>query len=145
MDVDSCLPYEGKVELRNKLARTALVRIPHWVDMDEVKSSVNGEATRPQASGRYLVFDGLTKGATIRLEFPIRETVDHYTINNQRYQLTFRGSTVVDIAPRSKDRALADWAKGIYFPLYQRSAYRADKAPMRQARRFVAKNVLPLQ
>src|SRR5207247_8970579 len=54
MDVDSYLPYEGKVELHNKLAKTALVRVPDWVDMDEVKSFVNDETVRPKASGRYL-------------------------------------------------------------------------------------------
>jgi hypothetical protein len=113
--------------------------------MEKVKSFVNGKVTRPPASGRYLIFDGLDKRAVIRLEFPNPETVEHYTINNQQYKLTFRGSTVVDIDPRSKDRALAEWAKGIYFPLYQRSAYRADKAPMHNVRRFVAENILPLQ
>jgi len=145
MDVDSYLPYEGKVELHNKLAKTALVRVPDWVDMDEVKSFVNDETVRPQASGRYLIFDGLQKGATIRLKFPNPETIEHYTIDGQRYQLTFRGSTVVDIEPRSKDRALVDWDKGIYFPLYRRSEYRADKAPWHTVHRFVAEKILPLQ
>ena len=32
LDVDSYLPYEGKVVLRNKTARKAHVRIPSWVD-----------------------------------------------------------------------------------------------------------------
>ena len=145
MDVNSYLPYEGKVELHNKQAKTALVRVPDWVDMGEVKSFVNDKTVRPQSSGRYLVFDGLQKGATVRLKFPNPEAVEHYTINGQRYQVTFRGSTVVDIEPRSKDRALADWDKGIYFPLYQRSEYRTDKAPRRTVQRFVAEKILPLQ
>ena len=36
MDIESWLPYEGKVVLRNKQARAAMVRIPGWLEMDEV-------------------------------------------------------------------------------------------------------------
>jgi hypothetical protein len=145
MDVNSYLPYEGKVELQNKLAKAALVRVPSWLNMKDVQSFVNDKPASPSASGRYLIFDGLERGTTIRLAFPNPESVEHYVINGQRYQLTFRGSTLLDIEPRAKDRALVDWDKGIYFPLYQRSLYRANKAPVRQVQRFVAENVLPLQ
>jgi len=100
MDIDSYLPYEGKVELRNKQARTALVRIPNWVDIREVKSFVNNTLAHPAGSGRYLVFDGLHKGTTIRLEFPNPETKEEHTIAGERYQVTLRGSTVMDIEPR---------------------------------------------
>jgi hypothetical protein len=47
--------YEGKVELRNKQAGTALVRIPMWVDLSAVKSCVNSEQVRVPNAGRNLV------------------------------------------------------------------------------------------
>src|SRR5207248_1642187 len=137
MDIDSYLPYEGKVELHNKEAKTALVRIPSWVDMKEVRSFVSNTVARPARSGRYLIFDGLQKGETIRLEFPNPETREEHTIGGERYQITFRGSTVMDIAPRPKDSGL--------IPLYQRSQYKDPKAPMRIVQRFTPDRVLPLQ
>src|SRR5579864_5833018 len=70
MDVDSYLPYEGKIELHNKQAKTAMVRIPNWVELLEVRSFVDNTSARPARSGRYLVFEGLRSGTTIRLEFP---------------------------------------------------------------------------
>ena len=56
MDIDSYLPYEGKVELHNKEARMALVRIPNWVEMNQVRCFVDGKATDPGESRRYLIF-----------------------------------------------------------------------------------------
>jgi len=44
---------------------------------------------------------------------------------------------VVDIEPRAKDPEL--------IPLYQRSHYWAERAPIRKVQRFVAEKVLPLQ
>jgi hypothetical protein len=137
MHIDSYLPYEGKVELHNRQARMALVRIPNWVEMKEVKSFIDNAAARPASSGRYLIFDGLQKGAKIRLEFPNPKTKEEHTIGGERYQVSFRGSTVMDIEPRPKDPGL--------IPLYQRSHYKAEKAPMRTVRRFAPDKILPLQ
>ena len=137
MDVHSYLPYEGKVELHNKEARVALVRAPYWVEMKEVKSYVDDRAARPATSGRYLVFEGLQTGQIIRLEFPNPETTDTYTIKNQVYRLKFRGSTVVDIDPKSKDPG--------EITLYERSRLLAREAPRHTVQRFVAENIVPLQ
>ena len=71
------------------------------------------------------------------------KTPETFVVARKRHE--GRGSTVVDIEPRSKDRALVDWDKGIYFPLYRRSEYRADKAPWHTVHRFVAEKILPLQ
>jgi hypothetical protein len=137
MDVDSHLPYEGKVDLHNKQAQMALVRIPNWVEMDQVRCFVEGKAANPFQSRRYLVFANLHEGETIRLEFPNPKSEEQYTIAGERHKVTFRGSTVVDIEPRAQGPEL--------IPLYQRSHYWAEKAPMRTKRRFVAEKVLPLQ
>jgi hypothetical protein len=137
MDIDSYLPYEGRVELHNKQARMALVRVPNWVELKEVRSFVNNGSARPATSGRYLVFADLQKGETIRLEFPNPESKEEHTIGGQRYQVSLRGSTVIDIQPRASDPGLVQ--------LYQRSHYKAQTAPMRTVRRFAAEKILPLQ
>lgn len=137
MDIDSYLPFEGKVELHNKTARMALVHIPSWVDMDAVKCSVNNKATRPAAVRRYLAFEELRKGETIRLEFPNPEMTANYTIGNRVYRVKFRGSTVVNIEPKLQDPT--------QLMLYQRDHLLDREAPRRKVQRFVAENILPLQ
>jgi hypothetical protein len=137
LDVVSFLPYEGKVELRNKQARTALVRIPMWVDLGNVKSYVNSERVRVPNAGRYLVFDGLQKGAVIRLEFPNPEFKEHYWIAGSRHDILFRGSTAIHISSSPKDQML--------IPLYQRDQYKATSAPLLKKQFFAAEKVLPLQ
>src|SRR5262249_33303385 len=100
MDVDSYLPYEGKVVLRNKQATSANVRVPAWVESSNLKTFVNDRETKPSRVGNYLLFQQLKKGDELRLEFPVPATTDKYTIAGKQYTLTFRGSTLVDISPR---------------------------------------------
>jgi hypothetical protein len=137
MDVASFLPYEGKVELHNKQARTALVRIPMWVDADGVKSYVNNDRVRVPRTGRYLVFDGLHNGTVIRLEFPNLEFKEHYWLAGTRHDIVLRGSTVVEVSPVSRDPN--------QIPLYQRGRYGSTSAPLQKATLFVPDKVLPLQ
>jgi hypothetical protein len=136
MDVDSYLPYEGKVVLHNKAAHTVLVRIPAWIATRAVKSFVNGKAVQPPFAGRYEVFQGLKPKDEIQLEFPVREETDRYTIDGKEYRITFRGSTVVDVDPR--DRNATD------YPMYARDEIKPNKAPMREVKRFVADRLIPL-
>ena len=151
MDVDSYLPYEGKVVLLNKKAHTALVRIPGWIESEAIQCFINGEAVRPGRSGSYLVFQNLDAADTIRLEFPVHERMDSYTLGvdlpddeiverqnykGKEYTVTFRGSTVVDIEPR-------DTRAGRY-PLYRRDHLKAGQAPIRRVKRFAADKIIPL-
>ena len=137
MDVDSYLPYEGKVVLHNKRSHTALVRIPGWVGMEQVKAYVGHRPVHPARSGSYLVFQGLKAQDEIRLEFPVREFIEKSTIAGKQYTLKFRGSTLVDISPRED-------VLGSY-PIYQRDSLQAKAAPMKTVKRFVSDQVLPLQ
>lgn len=137
MDVDSYLPYEGKVILRNKRAHTALVRVPGWVRSSQVKAMVNDRLVQPGRAGAYLVFQGLTSRDEVQLEFPVSESVDEYTIAGMTYRLSFRGSTMVDISPRTQE-------PGTY-PIFQREHMKAGKAPLKTVERFAADHVMALQ
>jgi hypothetical protein len=135
MDVDSYLPYEGKVILHNKQARKALVRIPGWLNTSEVTTYVDGKAIHPPQAGRYLVVDNLKPKDEIRLEFPVREETDKYTVDGKIYQVKFRGSTVVDISPRDTDPK--------DYPLYECDTLASGKAPMKNVKRFIADRLIP--
>ena len=148
LDIDSYLPYEGKVVIRNKQAKRALVRIPLWVDKRQVQLSVGGTTSSQKWFDRYLVIDDLATGETVEISFPIAETTREYTFLEEpwnaaefteaarvdgklvRKTLTavLRGNTLVSIGPRV-DRGL---------PLYEREHMRSDTAPMKTVERYVA-------
>jgi len=134
LDVESHLPYEGKVVLRNKAARRVAVRVPSWVPRREIRADVAGQA-RPLAwAGNYLLFDGLQGGELLALAFPVKETAACYTVcartpAEQVYTCTFRGGTLVDISPRDQSPTS--------YPLYQRDHLRKSQAPTKTVARFV--------
>ena len=144
MDVDSYLPYEGKVVLHNKQAKMALVRIPGWVDRTKLSCRIERRGllgphgitiANPPYNGNYLMLAGLKAKDDIVLEFPVSMTTDHYTIAGNKYTVTYKGSTIVDITPRES---------GNIFQVYERDFMKANKTPMRQVKRFVADRIIPL-
>jgi hypothetical protein len=138
MDIDSYLPYEGKVVLHNKKAHTAMVRIPGWADKEKVRVKANGRLIQPAHVGSYLMVSNLQERDTIQIEFPVPESTEVYTIANREFEVHFKGSTVISVTP--KDGKSEDYA----YPFYQRQKYLAQKAPMRKINRFIAENIIPL-
>lgn len=145
MDIDSELPYAGKVVLHNKLARTALVRVPGWLDGETIRARIvradapdKSADVTPSRFGNLLVFEGLKPKDDVVLEFDVPDSTDRYTIHGKPYTIRFRGSTVVDISPREDDK-LPDYR------LYLRDHLRDGRvAPRRTVKRFVADKLVPL-
>ncbi len=133
-DVDSYLPYEGKVVIHNKGARRIAVRILSWIDRHQLRVCVSGQPRPLSWVGSHLVLDDLQPGEEISLEFPVPETTVSYTALHkiwkaeQVYTYTFRGSTVVDVTPKD--------TRPTSIPIYERSHLRRDKAPMKKVLRF---------
>ena len=137
LDVESSLPYEGRVMVRNKQARRVSVRMHSWIPWHELKCEVDGADRDPGRVGQYAVFDDLRPDSVITLRFPVPEQTAEYTWmahhwrSEARVTCTFRGSTLVDIGPR-------DDQLGSY-PMYQRDHLKkAGPAPVRTVERFVA-------
>jgi hypothetical protein len=134
LDVHSYLPYQGLVVLNNKQARNLLVRMPERTDRKEVACQVNAARTDPLWMGSYLLFKDMGAGETVSIRFPVREHTEKLIYDPGKvYEARFRGSTVIDIAPRQQ-------GKGV--PIYQRAHYRADQAPQRPAPQYIAKETL---
>jgi DUF1680 family protein len=139
LDVDSWLPYEGRVLVRNKGARRIAVRIPHWVERRSLRVELRGRPAGLDWVGSFLVLDGLRPGDAIDLRFPLPQGTERYTVNanseaEQVYACSFRGSTCVEVSPR-------DDAPTTY-PLYRRDHLRGDRAPMKTVERFVPERVV---
>jgi hypothetical protein len=125
MDVDSYLPYEGKVVLRNKSAKSALVRIPLWVSKTKIEARVGKTRVRPDWLGRYLRFEHLKQGDVLTLEFPMVERTETWTSGDKVYTGKFRGNNLVEISPSMS-------------PLYDHARkYDRTQAPIRKLTRFV--------
>ena len=134
LDVASFLPFCGKVVISNKGKRRIAVRIPRWARHHRIVALVAGREVPAQWLGGYLTFDGLQPRDTISIEFPIHESTASYTVSartdmEQRYTCTFRGSTLVEIAPRQESPAS--------YPLYLRGHLRTGRTPLKTALRFV--------
>jgi hypothetical protein len=134
LDLDSYLPYEGRVEIHNKAASKIAVRIPYWVRRNEMKITLNGKLVETGWIGNRVMLEAITPNDQITITFPLTHQTMKYTANahspqEQVYQLTLCGSTVVDITPR--DESLSS------YPLYQRDHMKGDHAPLKTMRRFL--------
>ncbi len=79
LDIDSYLPYEGKVVIRNKTAKEVYVRIPLWAGKNAVHASLSGnELSNPTWFGRYLHVTGLKPQDILTIEFPMEERVEKW-------------------------------------------------------------------
>lgn len=138
-DVDSYLPYEGKVVVKSKSAKRIGLRIPAWVDRNRVTGAVNNTPAQGDWVGNRLFFDVRDKDE-VTLQFPVPATTARYTVMSKVWKLeatytcTFRGSTLVDISPRDK--------AATSYPLYVRDHMRQDKAPMRRVTRFATSKIM---
>lgn len=141
-DVDSYLPYEGKVVVTVKKARRLAIRIPGWVERAKLSASVNGRASPSAWIGSYLTFFDLRPGDVVTVTFPVRETTARYTVaagipgHEMTYTVTFRGSTAVDVSPH-------DGAPTTY-QIYKRAHLRKPQAPLKKVLRFVAHRSIAL-
>jgi hypothetical protein len=113
LDIDSYLPYEGKVVIRNKQAQEIQVRIPLWVDIHSVKCQIDQKQVRPRNFGRYLQFENLDKGSIISIELPMIKRSEKYDggvmtfgwpeflgwSKDDKITLDFKGNTLIKITP----------------------------------------------
>ena len=141
MDVESYLPYEGKVVLRNKQAQEAFVRIPLWVNRDQVCCQINKRAVTPKWLGRHLRVDNLTKEDVVTISFPVEERTEKWTLARQpelfllnikkekTLSCRFRGNTLVELSPLIAPDS----------PLFKSrpEKYKKTKAPMKTAKQYV--------
>lgn len=125
-DIDSYIPYEGRVDVKMKQSCAVEIRIPEWVQPEEVSCSVNGESRQLTFRERYAQIGHVQDGTIINLTFPISERTVHTTIGQVPYTLIIKGNDVISIDP-----------SGEYYPYYQRDHYRNNQARLVTRDRFV--------
>ena len=131
-DVDSYIPYKGRVEIKAKRPLTSLqVRAANWIDKTQVVCRVGTEKRRISWNGNYLEAGGVHPGETVTLEFPIAERREKLESFDHRYEAVFRGNDCVEMMPG-----------GEYYTLFQRDHYRSDQPRYAKVRRFACENTV---
>ncbi len=142
LDVYSRLPYEGRVDIRNKGKKEIYIRIPGWTYKKSVTLTVNSEKRTVSMAGQYVIVAGLSGNETITVCFAVPRYEASYTVKartpkEKKYTLQFRGSNVVDISPRNESPT--------FYPFFTDEALRtATTVPQKEVVRFVPDNDLKL-
>ena len=124
-DIDSHIPYTGRVDIRVKTPCDLSVRIPEWVSPSETRCEVSGTARETGFNGRYANVGAVKPGDVVTLTFPISERTEEVWIEKRRYTVVIKGNEVVRIDP-----------PGSVCPIYQREHYR-NNTPLRPEYRSV--------
>ena len=130
-DIDSHIPYTGRVDVKAKQKLNLEVRIPAWVKPDEVQCEVNGKSRALTFDGRYAKIGRVKKNQTATLTFPIAEYSKKVNIMGDDFTYILRGNTVVHVDP-----------PGRLYPIYQRDHYRGGRTLYKKMTRFVPQNEL---
>lgn len=126
-DIDSYIPYAGRVDVWVKQACQLEVRIPEWVAPGETTCRVNGKTRQPTWDARYARVGSVQAGDRVELTFPMRERLVRRRIGGINATLTIKGNTVVAFDPPGKN-----------YPLYQRSHYQKGQVRWKEVTRFVS-------
>jgi hypothetical protein len=131
-DIDSHIPFAGRVEIKPKQNLALEVRIPQWADLEEVRCVVN-QNQRPLAfESRYAQIGEVCAGEKVVFEFPITEKTETLTVEKQDYKVTIRGNDVVHIDPPGRN-----------WPLYQKGHYRSGETLWKDVTRWVPQEEIP--
>ena len=134
MDIDSYIPYDGKVVLLNKQVKEVHVRMPLYVDLAAVTCTVEGRAVKSVWLGRYLRVDGLKPGDRVEITFPLEVSTETWTYRGTPFTLKMKGNTVIGMDP-SLERVAAAAGKYMFSNLER---YSAEKTPMKKTTRHVS-------
>lgn len=95
-------PTVGRLEVRMKRAGTVRVRIPDWAPDAQVTIDVDGRTVptgweaRPS---RYVRVSDVPAGATVQVNYPLREQTVTERLGGELYTTQWKGDTVIGIDP----------------------------------------------
>jgi hypothetical protein len=110
LDIRSSLPYKGKVEIHIKNDSSLRIRIPSYVDGDNLRVSLNGSQAVCECKGDWIRLGNLQKEDNVLLLFNLPEREEEVFLGYNDYKVRYRADTVMNIEPH-----------GSVYPLYNRS------------------------
>lgn len=105
VDVVSCLPHRGELNLLVKAAQKVRVRVPGWAAHEQVRAFVDQKPVAVTWDGSYVSFPVVQAGQQLTVTYPlrlaeVRETVG--SLDGTEYTERWRGNTIVDIQPAGR-------------------------------------------
>jgi len=110
-----------------KQAKVLLVRVPSWTDRGQVSCAVNGKQRKYTWEGFYVRMGEMRPGDEVVVTFPMVEKTLERKFKSEKYTITLRGFTVMELLPKAD-----------VTPLFQRASYRGAEAPVKNVTRFVS-------
>lgn len=104
--VVSYLPQDGRLDFYPESSKPLLIRLPEWLRAKDV--TVNGPVGIRQAAetdGHFIRVSGAKQGARIILQFKQREESVESVVAKKRYDVAWRGDTVIKLTPGGKPYA----------------------------------------
>ena len=143
LDVESYLPYEPKVVIRNRSVKTIAVRIPGWVERSTLEYDINGTTVHPAWIGNYVLFTSLQDPDIITICFAERQETATYRVDPNwwhayytpyrptftEYLCHFRGDTCISVTSSRPD----SWT----YPLYDRDNLKQSTAPVKVVKPWI--------
>lgn len=134
LDVESCMPYEGKITLRaNQDISDLVCRTPDWAHYGSINVEFDrgGEKrletgrTLSETDGVFIKLGSVQNGEVVTITFPMsmRETVEKAV--DDEYHMKWLGDDVVGVSPA-----------GTYLPLYNKSGIQEGATPVKTARMY---------
>ncbi len=117
VDIESYLPFEGKIMVKIHKAVPLFIRVPKWVQRGKV--NVAGAGKEWMWVGRYIRISNLKPNDQVTVSYPMVEKEEVARVLHDEYKVHWRGNTVVSIEPQGKTG-----------PLYQRALLKKEKAPL---------------
>ncbi len=118
VQVISCLPHRGEVDLIVGASHRVLVRVPEWARKSEVRTFVDKKAVTVVWNGSYVLFDAAKKGQQLTVTYPLRIAEVREPIQGVEYTERWRGNTIVHIEPAGK-----------WIPMFQRPELESETLP----------------
>ena len=121
VDVVSCLPYRGELNIKVKMSKKVLVRVPHWTTKEKVEAYVQKKPIPIKWQGKYVVFDKVKSGQQLTVTYQLRIAEVKEAIKGVdfvEYTEKWRGNTIVDISPSGK-----------WIPMFQRPELDCEHLP----------------
>ena len=132
MDIESHLPYTGRVDIRIKQAVNLKIRIPDYVSLNDFTCKLNDKKAEVTWEGRYACIGEVGSNTIVTITFPLNEKVDRIWNEGQKYTVTFKGHDVVEISP-----------PGVIHPLYRRDHYRENSTRFKKCEQFCFTGDIP--
>jgi hypothetical protein len=121
VEVESRLPFAGRVQLRTLAPRSLTIRIPGWVGRNSMTVTIGKRQLRARMAGNFLVLPRLRAKETVAIEFDLPRHAETYELEaydtsstavfdaeaqyphqgQRRYTLDFVASAAVKIEPQA--------------------------------------------